>query len=207
MRSIYSQKIIAKVVFAFIMVFYCCCSFAQGYKLHGKIKGVGDGWAFVRHRQTGKTDSCQIQAGHFFLSGSLTKPEFCTFGFSANGIKDYFLSFFLEKGEFNMTASKDSLNDISITFTGSPVENEFQDFQRQVSRVNRRRYQEARAEKELAQLARRYALKHPGSYVSAFALASYENNLAELSGLYGRLASEIQRSYYGQLINNKISHH
>lgn len=207
MRAIFLQKVIAKVMFAFLMVFYCCPSFAQGYKLQGKIKGVGDGWAFVRHRQTGQIDSCHIQAGHFSLSGPLTTPEFCTFGFSVNGIKDYYLSFFLEKGEFNMTASKDSLNDTSIGFTGSQVENEFQDFQRQVSLVNQRNYPPATAETELAQLAGTYALKHPGSYVSAFALDSYENNLAELSRLYNRLSSEIQGSYYGQLINNKINHH
>ena len=189
------------------MVFYCCHSFAQGYKLHGKIKGVGDGWAFVRHRQTGKTDSCRIQAGQFLLSGSLTTTEFCTFGFSANGVKDYYLSFFLENGEFNMTASKDSLNDTSIRFTGSQLEHQFQDFQRQVSLVNQHHYPQATAETELAKVAATFALKHHGSYVSAFALDSYENNLAELSRLYNRLSPEIQRSYYGQLINKKINHH
>ena len=205
--EIYSPKVIAILIFALLMFFYCCNSFAQGYKLDGKIKGVDDGWIFVRHRQTGKTDSCRIQAGHFSLSGSLTTPEFCTFGFSVNGIKDYYLSFFLEKGEFNMMASKDSLNDINIRFTGSQVENEFQNFQRQVSLINQRNYPQAKAETELAQLAATYALKHPGSYVSAFALVSYENNLAELSRLYDRLSPEIQRSYNGQLINNKVNHH
>ncbi len=207
MRTIYSPKVTAIVIFAFLMVFYCCHSFAQGYKLHGKIKGVGDGWAFLRHRQTGKIDSCRIEAGHFSLSGALTTPEFCTFGFSANGVKDYYLSFFLENGEFNMTAGKDSLNDTSIRFTGSLVENEFQDFQRQVSQVNQQHYPQATAETKLAQVAATFASQHPGSYVSAFALDSYENNLAELSRLYNRLSPEIRRSYYGQLVNNKINRH
>ena len=95
--------------------------FAQGYTLIGKVKGAGNGWAYVRHRQTEKTDSGRMVNGVFTVSGSITTPEFCTFGLTLNGVKDYYLSFFLEKGRFTMYADKDSLNDIGITFTGGKV--------------------------------------------------------------------------------------
>lgn len=185
-----------------LLAMVCCCdhSYAQHYLVHGQVKGIGDGWAFLRHRQTGEIDSSRMQGGRFTFSGNISAPEFCTFGFSVNGVKDYFLSFFLEKGEFNMSVSKDSLNDTGIVFTGSKVEKEFQEFQRQVKRINDLHYPSSKADTALSLQAKRFALKHPGSYVSAFALNSYETSLAELTRLYAQLAPEIQRSYYGLLI-------
>ena len=106
-----------------------------------------------------------------------------------------------------MKAGKDALNDISISFTGSRVEKEFQQFQRRVDSINQLHYSEARAAEELEKLTGTYTLKHPKSYVSAFALISYENALPELSRFYDLLAPEIQRSYYGRLIYEKIRRH
>jgi Domain of unknown function (DUF4369) len=202
-----SLMIILRVIAIFLLAFLFSNLFAQGYTLNGKITGVDKGWAFVRHRQTGQVDSCRILNGNFTFSGTATTPEFCSFGLSANGVKDYYFSFFLENGDFTMRANKEALNDISISFTGSEVEKEFRHFQRQVDRINKRHYSEVRAGAELEKLTRVYTLKHPKSYVSAFVLISYENDLHELSRLYGRLAPEIQRSYYGKLIKEKIRHH
>jgi hypothetical protein len=190
-----------------IIICYCNNSFAQRYTLNGKIKGVDTGWAFIRHRQTGKTDSGRIQNGSFTIAGAATNPEFCSFGLTINGVKDYYLSLFLQSGRFGMRAAKDSLNDISILFTGSRVEKEFQQFKRRVARINAFHYPSAKTGAELEKLARQYALKHPGSFVSAFALISYENDLPQLTRLYKGLSSAIQRSYFGGQIYRKLKGH
>ncbi len=177
--------------------------FAQGYTIHGKIKGVDDGWVFVRHRQTGKADSGRIIKGSFTVSGPMDVPEFCNFGFSANGVKDYYLGFFLQRGSFTMKADKKALNDVGITFRGSAVETAFQQFQRKVNYIQGHYYPES-VNPRLEQLAANYALSHPQSYISAFALDSYEDDLHKLSRLYHRLAPQVQRSYYGKLIQDKL---
>ena len=196
-----------RTVSAIIIVFYCSNSFAQHYTLNGKIKGVDTGWAFIRHRQTGKTDSGRIQSDNFTIMGAATAPEFCSFGLTINGVKDYYLSLFLQSGRFGMRAAKDSLNDVSILFTGSTVEKEFQQFQREVARINAFHYPSVKAGAELEKLARRYSLKHPGSFVSAFALISYENALPQLARLYKGLSPKIQQSYFGRQINGKLNGH
>jgi len=196
-----------RTVCTIIIVFYCSNSFAQRYTLNGKIKGADTGWAFIRHRQTGKTDSGRIQNGNFTITGTAASPEFCSFGLTINGIKDYYLSLFLQSGRFGMRAAKDSLNDVSILFTGSVMEKEFQQFQRKVARINAFHYPSAKTDAELEKLARRYALKHPDSFVSAFALISYENALRQLARLYKGLLPEIKRSYFGRQIKGKLKGH
>jgi len=178
--------------------------FAQTYTVTGKVNGAGDGWAYIRHRQTEKTDSGKMINGAFIISGAISTPEFCSFGLTQNGMKDYYLSFFLEKGRFIMHADKDSLNDISITLKGGKVEKYFQQFQKQIDSVNRLRYSQGKTEAAIAQKADAFALKHPESYVSALALLSYENDLSRLSKAYAGLAVEIRRSYYGKLIKAKL---
>ena len=177
---------------------------AQDYSLTGKIKGVDVGWAFIRHRQTGNADSVRISNGAFTVEGNVNDAEFCSFGLSADGVKDYYFSFFLEKGKLGLAADKDSLNDISVQFSGSKVEKEFQRFQKLVSGINQMHYSNEQADDKLEQLSRSYALKHPDSYVSAFALMSYENTLTALSELYAALSPKIQKSYFGTLIYDKI---
>ena len=195
-------KLLPALLLAFSFGHVC----AQTYILHGKIKGVDDGWAFVRHRQTGKTDPGQIAQGRFTVSGPITDPEFCNFGYSGGRTKDYYLGFFLQRGTFTIKADTAALNDIGIVFTGSPVEKAFQQFQRQVAYINRHYYPES-INPRLGRLTASYALKHPGSYISAFALDSYENDPAKLSRLYKRLSPKIQQSYYGRLIQGKLAQH
>src|ERR1700761_3951876 len=98
---------IAKVTFILTIMFCFNHSYAQSYQLHGRIKGTNNGWAFLWNRQSGQIDSSIIKNGHFTFSGSIAAPEFCTFGFSTNGVKDYYLSFFLETGKFKMVVDKD----------------------------------------------------------------------------------------------------
>jgi hypothetical protein len=194
-----------RVIPALLLLFIVESAFAQGYTLNGKFKGVDTGWVFVRHRQTGKTDSGRIVKGHFRVAGIVTDPEFCNFGFSANRVKDYYLGFFLERGSFVMKVDKNALNDIGIVFTGSRVETAFQQFQRQVGYIQGHYYPES-VNPRLERFAASYALKHPQSYISAFGLISYEDDLSKLSRLYHRLRPQIQRSYYGRLIHDKLAH-
>ena len=182
-------------------------AFAQTYSLNGKIKGIDKGWAFVLHRQTGVTDSGQIINGTFTIQGKASSPEFCNFGLSANGVKDYYFGFFLERGRLKLHASKDSLTDAGVLFTGSQETKEFQQFQKLSSQINQAHDTEATTNAKLEVLAKTYALKHPRSYISAFALASYTSNLADLLRLYTSLSPEIQASYFGKQIQNKLKQH
>jgi hypothetical protein len=179
---------------------------AQAYSLNGKIKGIDHGWAFVLHRQTGVTDSGRILNGTFTIHGQASKPEFCNFGLSVNGVKDYYFGFFLEKGRLKLLAAKDSLTDAGVLFTGSEVAKEFQRFQILSGQIYGKHDTEALTNAKLEELAKTYAQKHPQSYISAFALASYESDLANLLRLYTSLSSEIQASYFGKQIQNKLKH-
>jgi hypothetical protein len=168
------------------------------------VLGVDSGRAFIRHRQTGKTDSVEIRDGNFTISGTVNGPEFCSFGLTINGMKDYYFSLFLEGGKVSMSADKDALNDTAIQISGGVVEKEFQRFQKQVSSINQKHYPQPRADAALEQLAHHYAQNHPDSYITAFAMASYENNLHRLTVGFKRLPPAVQRSYFGEMINNKL---
>jgi len=195
--------LIRKLLLTLVLFLPASILFAQGYTLKGEIKGVNDGWAFVKHRQTGKTDSGRIIKGRFTVSGPITAPEFCNFGYSENGLKDYYLGFFLEQGSFRIKLDKKALNDIGIVFTGSSVERSFQQFQRMVKYIQGHYYPES-VNPRLEEMAANYATNHPQSYISAFALVSYEDDLPKLGRLYRRLAPQVQRSYYGLLIKDKL---
>jgi len=196
--------LIFRLILTLILLPAACTLFAHGYKLKGKIKGVDDGWAFVRHRQTGKTDSGRIIKGNFTITGPINDPEFCDFGFSANGIKDYYLGFFLEPGSFNIRLDQKALNDVDIGFIGSAVETAFQQYQRHVKYIQGHYYPES-VPFRIEDYSANYVIKHPGSYISAFALISYEDNPSKLARLYRRLALQVQRSYYGRLIRDKLA--
>ena len=200
-------RIITTILGVFLLGTLCMQAFAQTYSLNGKIKGIDKGWAFVLHRQTGITDSGQIINGTFTIRGKADAPEFCNFGLSANGLKDYYFGFFLERGRLALQASKDSLTDAAVLFTESRVTKEFQQFQKLSSQIYGAHDTETVTNAKLEYLARTYAQKHPLSYISAFALASYESNLADLSRLYTSLSPEIQASYFGKQIQNKLKQH
>ena len=85
--------VILRIILTFLVAVPFSNAFAQGYTLNGKIVGVDNGWAYVRHRQTGQVDSGLVLNGNFTISGSVKRPEFCSFGLSVNGIKDYYLVF------------------------------------------------------------------------------------------------------------------
>lgn len=181
-------------------------AFAQVYILNGKIKGISEGWAFLLHRQTGVIDSGRIENGVFTIRGKASVPEFCNFGLSTNGVKDYYFGFFLEKGRLTLRASKDSLTDTDVLFTGSRVAVEFQQFQKLTREIYGAHDTEDTTNAKLGELASAYTLKHPRSYISAFALASFGGNLSQLPNLYNSLSPEIQASYFGKQVYNKLKH-
>jgi len=195
---------VVKTLFILLMAFACGNSLVQGYTLNGEIRGVDNGWLFIRHRQTGQIDSCRIEHGQFKVSGVVNQPEFCSLGLSVNGLKDYYLSMFIENGAFHVRLDKDSLNDISILYTGSVVEREFQEFQRQVSDINRQHYDAVEANKQLEQTAADFSLKHPKSYVSAFALNSYVHDVLKLAQFYALLDAKVQGSYFGVKVKERL---
>ena len=102
-----------------------------------------------------------------------------------------------------MKVDKKALNDLGIVFRGSAVETAFQQFQRKVNYIQGHYYPES-VNPRLEQLAANYAKIHPNSYISAFALDSYEDDLHKLPRLYRQLAPQVQRSYYGRLICDKL---
>ncbi|MBB6109100.1 DUF4369 domain-containing protein [Mucilaginibacter lappiensis] len=199
-----------RVILIFLVVFVfgtlSTQTFAQTYSLNGKIKGVDQGWVFVLHRQTGVTDSGQIVNSTFTIRGKASAPEFCNFGLSANGVKNYYFGFFLMKGRLTLQASKDSLTDVGVLFKGSRIATEFQQFQKLTGQIYGAHDSEAATNAKLGELASVYTLKHPHSYISAFALASFGGNLSQLSHLYTSLSPEIQTSYFGKQVYNKLKH-
>lgn len=177
---------------------------AQSYTIKGTLNGVKDGWVYVRHRQLEITDSGKIVNSKFSVSGVILKPEFCAFGISYNGIKDYYFGLFVESGQFTISCEINKLNDTAIYFTGSKAESEFQDFQKKVAFINSKHYKQLLAERKMEALTRNFALSHPNSYISAFAIYSYIKKQLLLHKLYCSLGMDIQSSYYGKLIAQKL---
>ncbi len=188
-----------------LLVFAAASCFAQGYTIKGHIKGVDTGWAYIRHRQRTGTDSGKIVSGNFIISGKVESPEFCSFGLSIRGIKDYYLGLFLEPGNLTLSVDTASLNDIGIHITGSSVELQFQQFQAMVAHANKLHLSEMELTEKLEQLSSKYALEHRGSYVSAFAIFSYERNFDKLLKLFNALTPAVRRSYFGQRIAQNLN--
>lgn len=197
----FGYKFIASVFLSFAS--FCC--FAQGYTLKGHIKGVDTGWAYIRHRQRPCTDSGKIVSGNFIITGKVVNPEFCSFGLSIKGIKDYYLGLFLEPRNLTLSVDTASLNDIGIHMAGSNVELQFQQFQAMVADANKLHLTEREITENLEHISSRYALEHRGSYISAFAIFSYEKNIDKLLKLFNALSPAVRRSYFGQKIVQNLN--
>jgi hypothetical protein len=187
------------------LIFASISCFAQSYTIKGYVKGVDTGWAYLRHRQRVGTDSGKIVSGNFIISGKIDKPEFCSFGLSIRGKKDYYLGLFLESENLTFSVDTASLNDIGIRITGSRVELQFQQFQAMVADANKLHLTELELRERLEQISCNYALQHRGSYISAFAIFSYEKNLDKLSKLFNSLSPSVRHSYFGRKIAQKLN--
>jgi hypothetical protein len=186
------------------LIFTAISCFAQGYTIKGHVKGVDTGWAYIKHRQRVGTDSGKIVSGNFIISGKIDKPEFCSFGLSIKGKKDYYLGLFLESENLTFSVDTASLNDIGIHITGSNVELQFQQFQAMVADANKLHLTELELIERLEQISSKYALQHRGSCISAFAIFSYEHNLDKLSKLFNSLSPSVRYSYFGQKIAQNL---
>src|SRR5216684_229623 len=105
------------------------------YTLTGRIGGLDEGQAYIRHRQAQelKVDTAYIHDGIFIFKGRADTPEFCNLGFLINGQMDFRLGFFLQNGKLSLSGRIDSLDDASIRITGSPTEDEFRTLSRQLA--------------------------------------------------------------------------
>jgi hypothetical protein len=201
------------------------------YLLTGKIKGIHSGWIYIKHRQSSvsRVDSARVENEMFSIKGLAGAPEFCNMGFQTEGKKDYFFGFFLESGQMTMTADRDSLDDSSVKFTGSPTQNEFKEFQQSARPIDSASYQLQitldkidpmnsvkkdsinaalqKLENKRKELIRHFAETHPHSYVAAFEVYSYysgEKDLVQAKQIYDSLDEQIQQSYFGKLIKTRL---
>jgi thiol-disulfide isomerase/thioredoxin len=162
----------------------------NAYMLHGNIAGLDSGLVFLYHPADGPTDSTTISRGHFELSGKVDETEFCHLVFKTiRGKNLNSMGFFLQPGEIVATGKKDSLG--SISFTGAPIQDEYEKFvQKEMEHKDRQK-----------EFTRQYAAAHPASYVAVEEVLnefSYNPNADTLQQIYDGLAPAIQSSYLGK---------
>ena len=195
------------------------------YAIIGKVTGQDSGIIYIIHRQTGKTDSALLDHGFFKFSGKADTAEFCRIS-----LNDQLKSFFLENGKISMLITKDSVKQAQIT--GTPLQDEFNYFQNQLSKhltnktaelenaydeANKKKNQKAVDSLDKAfealdvqqkQLVIEYAKSHPGSILSAFEIYAnflYNFRLGQLDSAYQLLDPITRVSYFGKQIQNTIA--
>jgi peroxiredoxin len=194
----------------------------SAYTLRGDIAGLESGWVFLYHPADGPTDSAAIRHGHFELSGKVGETEFCHLVFrTVRGENLNSMGFFLQPGEIVATGKKDSLG--SISFTGAPVQDEYNKYLREESTQadwnswnaaykaadNKKEKAKADSLVEVATLleqrqkdyVQQYAAAHPGSFVAVEEVLnyfSYNPNADTLQHIYSGLTPAIQSSYLGK---------
>src|SRR5580700_12339848 len=97
------------------------------YTLHGNIKGLDTGWVYLYHPGDEPTDSAIISRGQFYLSGTVSEPEFCHLIFrKPDHDLIYSAGFFIQAGDLGVTGNKDSVS--SLVPSGAPLQEEYLHF-------------------------------------------------------------------------------
>ena len=188
------------------------------FAIIGKVTGQDSGIIFLRHHESGKTDSFALDHGFFKFSGKADIPELCTIELDGHSKQ-----FFLENGKISMLIKKDSLRYAQIT--GTKSQDEFNYFNDQLSKTVTDRmdetdkaYDAAQVKKnqkvmdsldtrynaldlELKQLVMDYTKSHPSSVVSAYEIYanfSYNPRLGQIDSLYQQLDTIARKTYFGK---------
>jgi len=200
------------------------------YTITGKITGIDTGWVYLRHNQSENSiiDSVKADSGFFTFKGQSATPEFCLFGITNNGNKEFRLGFFVQNGHIHIDGKKDSL--YNATITGSATQDEYKNFIASRKPLDEegekleKLYDSVEAkkdqrlidslkkifelfEKKQKQFVKDYAKQHPTSYVAALQVYqnfSYNPELAELESVYNGLDTMIQNSHYGKKIKDVL---
>ncbi|HVY75084.1 MAG TPA: TlpA disulfide reductase family protein, partial [Puia sp.] len=194
------------------------------------LTGQDTGTIYIRHPQTDKVDSTQLDRGYFTFKGRADTPEYCLLGILKNGEPQYRKSFFLENGKISMLVKKDSLEDAIIS--GTPVQDEYNGYSDLIkakigdrSDALYKSYTAAKArndkramdsldkasdalDSEEQNLVRDFVNAHPASYVSAIEIYrhfSYNPDAAQLDSLYKKLDPSIRSGYYGRKLNELLN--
>lgn len=197
----------------------------SSYQIIGKVTGLDTGIIYIKHRQTGKTDSAFLDHGFFKFSGKADTAEFCRISLNEEA-----KSFFLENGKISMLITKDSVKQAQIT--GTAIQDEFNYFQYRVSKpltdkmaklenaydaAAKTRNQKAidsldkafeSLDVEQKQLVIDYTKSHPSSLLSAFEIYSnflYNFRLGQLDSAYQLLDPVARESYFGKQVLNTIT--
>ena len=194
------------------------------YAIIGKVTGQDSGTVYLIHRQSGKTDSVNLDHGYFKFNGKADTPELCRIS-----LDDQTKTFFLENGRISMLVKKDSLRFALIS--GTPSQDEYNYFQNETDKplsdrmsavekaydsANNRKDKRAtdsldkvyeNIDAEQKQLVADYSKSHPKSVVSAFLIFSnfsYNVKLGQLDSLYQGLDTSIRVTYFGKELQNII---
>jgi peroxiredoxin len=200
----------------------------SAYTLHGHIKGLDTGWVYLYHPGDEPTDSAIISRGRFYLSGTVSEPEFCHLIFrKLDHDLIYSSGFFIQAGDLGVTGDKDSVS--SLVPSGAPLQEEYLHFARMmdtsadweawghakdaaVAAKNKSRQDSLMAAAEIMtarqkQLAKNYAATHPSSYVALAEIEEYfgyNPDAVELQGIYNGFSPEIRASQAGHRLKQLL---
>ncbi|MGN6439213.1 MAG: redoxin domain-containing protein [Agriterribacter sp.] len=199
------------------------------FVLSGTIDGLDSGWIYLFNIQKDQEvpDSAKIEKGKFEFKGAAAEPQFAVLTFD-EASQQKPLSFFLESGKIQVTASKDSLFKGKVS--GSATQDEYQKFYTSYEIIDNKqrelymKYQQASMsgdvntaeqvrkdfealEKENKDLVVKFAKENPGSYAAPFLIAQNflaEPDAAELQPLYNGLKENIKASHFGTVIKKAL---
>ncbi len=195
------------------------------YAIIGKVTGLNNGIIYLTHRQTGQTDSAELDHGFFKFSGKADTAELCRIS-----LNEQTKSFFLENGKLSMLIKNDSIRYALIS--GTKTQDEFSNFQNQTSKyltdqmeqVDKAQEDAANGKNqqlkdslnqraialdlELKQLVMDFTRSHPASVATAFLIFnnfSYNSRVGQLDSLYRQLDTTIQITYFGRQIQDMVT--
>jgi peroxiredoxin len=195
------------------------------YAIIGKVSGQNNGIIYLIHRQTGQTDSTQLDHGFFKFAGKADTAELCRIS-----LNEQVKSFFLENGKISMLIKKDSVRYALIS--GTRTQDEFSTFQNQTSKYLADQMEEVDKAQEEAvngknqrlkdslnkramaldleqkQLVMDFTKSHPSSVATAFLIFSnfsYNSRVGLLDSLYRQMDSATRITYFGRQIQDLVA--
>ncbi len=124
--------------FGFILIMLLamasCQTNSTSYSVSGNIEGLDSGTIYLVKAVNGEAvveDSSAVNAGNFSFEGEAPIPEMFYLRLNES---DYFTQFFLENGDINVAAKKDSLSMAKVS--GSPANDLLNEYLAELSSVN-----------------------------------------------------------------------
>ena len=211
-----------------ILLFYSCSNHSKGFQISGKLDGV-DNRGIALFEWNGKKDTIAVaksENNHFVISGAISSPLMCYI--EIQGVNGY-IPAFIENTDIEIAGDINDLKNVEIT--GSNTDKLYKDFSKVFSEKFKsfkdsvsalyNKAEESNDEMLLEKAKAGYGVlytkqkqfiiefskKHLYSYAIPYIMLEelfFRASLDEVKDLYNQLDTNVKKSKYGQIVDDRI---